>query len=339
MIKRIFWRAVHFLQRIFRETKRYPKVKKNFGVKVARATFKDGLFPPGKSENYIKTVEEYVDNFIEPVLDKYKKINVEKFLEKKSNQPKKFEKFPIWCCWWQGVDSMPELVRMCHKRLHDSIPTNIAEIHVITFQNISEYVQFPDHIMEKFQQKKITMTALSDVLRAELLSQYGGMWIDATVFLTDHIPDDFFTKRYFSQKMYDEVKCQREACKGRWCGFMMTMTRENVMYDYLRDAFYYWWKYNDDLIDYVLIDYLILSGYKNLSYIKEMIDQVPNNNEGVFDMYQVLNQPYTPELYEKLTKENCIHKLTYKMDLQKKTSDGQQTLYGYLLKEVFEEEN
>lgn len=332
-MNRTIGRAVHFLQRIQRETKRYPKVKKLFGVKVAKATFKDGLFPPGKSEAYIKTIEEYVDNFMEPVLKKYEQIDEQAFIQKKLEQPTPFQKMPVWCCWWQGEDSMPELVKMCNHRLQSIIPADRAEYHLITMDNLREYADFPPHIWEKYHAGKITMTNLSDMLRAELLSRYGGMWIDATVFLSDKIPEQFFTERFFSQKMFDMVKCQREACKGRWCGFMMAMTRENIIYDYLKEAFYYWWEHQEDIVDYVLIDYLILAAYKRLPYIRALIDQVPNNNEGVFAMYQVMNQPYTDELYEQLTKDTCIHKLTYKENNVKVTADGKQTLYGHLIQE------
>lgn len=27
----------------------------------------------------------------------------------------KSEKVPVWVCWWQGEESMPELVKMCFK--------------------------------------------------------------------------------------------------------------------------------------------------------------------------------------------------------------------------------
>ena len=66
-----------------------------------------------------------------------------------------------------------------------------------------------------------------------------------------------------------------------------------------------------------------------------MIDDVPDNNLDIFEMYQVLDKPYTTELYEHLIKRNIIHKLTYKIDLKKETADGQETLYAHLLREVY----
>ena len=88
------------------------------------------------------------------------------------------------------------------------------------------------------------------------------------------------------------------------------------------------------IIDYVLIDYLILVAYENLLPVKEMIDALPSNNVDIFDMYQVLNCPYSDELWSQLTATTVMHKLTYKMDLVKKTKDGQETLYQHMLKRV-----
>ena len=97
----------------------------------------------------------------------------------------------------------------------------------------------------------------------------------------------------------------------------------------------YEWRKYDDIVDYVLIDYLILLGYKNFQQIRELIDDVPDNNQDIFEMYQVLDKPYSKELYERLTRQNIIHKLTYKIDLKKETADGQETLYAHLLREVY----
>ena len=179
------------------------------------------------------------------------------------------------------------------------------------------------------------MTTLSDILRFCLLSEYGGFWMDATVFFTGEFPKEFLKKPFYSQKMYDPVVCQREACKGRWCGFFMTGYAHNPIFEFGRDAFFEWWRKYDDIVDYVLIDYLILLGYKNFKQIRELIDDVPDNNLDIFEMYQVLDKPYTTELYERLTKRNIIHKLTYKIDLKKETANGQETLYAHLLREVY----
>lgn len=333
-IKRLFWRTVHFLQRMIREAKVFGRHRANFGWKIAAAEFMDGMIPPGKSAAYIQTIEQYVDAYVQPLVQTYQQEKKEAagIVSAENNMGKKI---PIWCCWWQGKEKMPELVRLCHDRLQQVIPEDKAELHLITLDNYESYAELPEHIMKKFEQGIITMTTLSDVLRFHLLCKYGGYWLDATVFFTGDIPQEYFTGQFFCQRMADPVKCRREACKGNWCGFSMAGSADHVIFRYMKDAFSMWWKDYDDIVDYVLIDYLLLSGYKYIPEITKTINSVPDNNEDIFEMYQVLNQPYSEELYERVTRKNVMHKLTYKMELHKETEDGQRTLYGYLMDMVY----
>lgn len=333
-MKRFLQRAHHLLERIVRESRAFPKRYKVFGWKVAKETFIDGLIPPGKSKKYISTIQEYVDTYLEDLLKEYQEKTTEQIEQVCDNN-----KVPVWCCWWQGVESMPELVKMCHTRLKQVIPADKAELHLVTLENYKSYVDIPKHILDKFDNGIITMTTMSDVLRFHLLERYGGYWLDSTVFFTDDIPEEYFSGKFYCQRMTESELTKREACKCNWCGFSMAGPRGSVVFKYMKDAFAKWWKDYDTIIDYVLIDYLLMSGYKHVPEISKVINQVPNNNEDIFEMYQVLNKPYSKELYEQLTKRNVMHKLTYKMDLKKATEDGQLTLYGYLLKMVYGAEN
>lgn len=333
-MKFFFLRIYHFLVRIIKACKEYSNRKKLFGSKVAKAAFKDSLVPPGKSPQYVATIQEYVDNELKPVIIKYNSIeeNQQQNLQTDNEESKII---PIWCCWWQGEESMPELVKMCNTRLKQVIPKDKAKLHIITFDNYKEYVDIPAHIVEKFEKGIVTMTTMSDVLRFCLLEKYGGYWLDATVFFTDEIPKEYFTRDFYCQKMTNRLDLSpREACKCNWCGFSMKGNKGNIVFRYMIDAFSHWWKNYDTIIDYVLIDYMLMSGYRHIPKITSVIDSVENNNEDIFEMYKSLNEAYSDELLQKFTKRNVMHKLTYKIDLKKVTDDGKLTLYGYLLKKV-----
>ena len=325
MIKRIFQRAYHLGERVVREGKVLPMRWRTFGARVALETFWDGLIPPGKSQRYIQTIEAAVDTVLGDLLAKYRDC------KDKSVKAGEGEKIPVWCCWWQGEEQMPELVRLCHARLKQVLPADKSELHLITLDNYKDYVDIPAHIIDKFERKIITMATMSDVLRFALLEKYGGYWLDATVFFTGEIPEEYFSGSFYCQRMVNNTELvRREACRGNWCGFSMAGPRGSVIFRYMCEAFSRWWAHYDTIIDYVLIDYLLWSGFKAVPAIHDTIDAVPDNNEDIFEMYQVLNQPCSPELMERLTKRNVMHKLTYKMDLAKVTPDGRQTLYGYL---------
>ena len=331
-IRRIFQRAYHLLERIVNEGKRLPGRWKVFGPRVALETFWDGLIPPGKAPRYIQTIENYVDSVLQPLTEEFRQ-------EKAAPVPPTGEKVPIWCCWWQGEEQMPELVRLCHARLKQVIPSDKAELHLITLGNYREYMEIPEHILDKFEKKIITMTTMSDVLRFALLEKYGGYWLDATVFFSGDIPEEYFSGNFYCQRMvHNRELVQREACRGNWCGFSIAGPKNSVVFRFMSRAFSLWWEKYDTIIDYVLIDYLLWSGFKSVPAIHAVIDSVPDNNEDIFEMYQVLNRPYSRELWDRLIQRNVMHKLTYKMDLQTRTAAGELTLYGWLRQQVLGEE-
>ena len=323
-MNRFFQRAVHLWERVRREGKVLPMRWRIFGPKIACLTFIDGLIPPGKHFWYIRAVSKYVDKFLRGLVNEYSNCIDESCIRPAD------EKTPVWCCWWQGEEQMPELVKLCHARLVDK-----AELHLITLDNYTQYVDLPEHILDKFNRGVITMTTMSDVLRFALLERYGGYWLDATVFFTGEIPEEYFSGKFFCQRMVSNTKyAVREACGCNWCGFSMAGPSGSIVFRFMKDAFSIWWEHFDTIIDYVLIDYMLLTGFQSVPAIHKVIDSVPDNNEDIFEMYQVLNQPYSEELYQRLTERNVMHKLTYKMDLRKQTEDGQMTMYGYLVKMV-----
>ncbi len=329
-MSRFFQRAYHLLERIIKELKSFPKRCKSYGFKVACVSFVDGLIPPGKSRRYIDTVGTWVDNYL--------KSTVEEFNKEYTYVPAQLgEPVTVWCCWWQGEEQMPDIVRMCHERLKRVLPNEKAKLQMITLENYKEFADIPEHIITKFESGLITMATMSDVLRFALLNKYGGYWLDATVFFTDNIPENYFSGEFFCQRMTNSPQAAREACRCSWCGFSMAGPKGNPVFAFMCKAFDAWYEKNDGIIDYVLIDYMLWTGYQFVPAIKQIIDTIPDNNEDIFEMYQVLNQPYSDELLAKLTKRNVMHKLTYKMDLQKTTKDGKMTLYGYLWNSVFGE--
>lgn len=338
-VRRFCQRAYHLWERIVREGKSLPGRWKAYGPKVALVSFWDGLIPPGKSRRYIDTVGAWVDQFLAPVVEEFQKATNCHIGTSPRLAMTEDEKITVWCCWWQGEVQMPELVQLCHTRLKQVIPREKAQLRLITKDNYRDFVEIPAHIIEKFEAGRITMATMSDVLRFALLEKYGGYWLDATLFFTGDIPAEYFSGNFYCQRMaHNTAYVAREACRGNWCGFSMAGPKGSPVFRFMSRAFDYWYRHNDSIIDYVLIDYMLWTGFQFLPAIHDVIDAVPDNNEDIFEMYQVLNQPYSLELLENLTQRNVMHKLTYKMDLQTCAEDGALTLYGWLRQWVLGEE-
>ena len=91
----------------------------------------------------------------------------------------------IWVCWFQGLENAPFIVKQCIASIKRH--AGGRKVVVITEQNLADYVTFPSFILRLREKGKISNAHYSDLLRLELLIKYGGIWIDATCYLTDSI--------------------------------------------------------------------------------------------------------------------------------------------------------
>ena len=59
-------------------------------------------------------------------------------------------KKPVWVCWWQGVEKMPDVVKACYNRVNEVFNTSISEVVLITAENFEKYISVPLYIIEKY---------------------------------------------------------------------------------------------------------------------------------------------------------------------------------------------
>lgn len=94
----------------------------------------------------------------------------------------------IWFMWLQGMDNMPLVVERCYNSWKKNNPT--WNLVFISAENISNYFSLDETIGKN--QKHITNQALSDIIRINLLNQYGGVWVDATCFCSKPLDNWLF---------------------------------------------------------------------------------------------------------------------------------------------------
>lgn len=326
MLKKI----LHLFQRFGGCCKVLPGNVREFGLKVASLQFWDVLIPTGKSKKYIETLSDYMIKELAPVTERY---NKGEYLPAQPQQ--KLDKIPVWVCWWQGEESMPPIVKACVAKMRSTLPVN-AQLHIVTWDNLPEYVELPANILDKYQRGLITKVHLTDILRYALVSAYGGAWIDSTVWLSDRIQDklpDYLQREYFTQRFPDWSHCPQEACRGKWCNFFFMGQKDCALFSYVYESLLHWWQHHDRLIDYVIVDYVIWSGYCGVPQIQKIIDRVPLGNEHIWSMAKYANEAYDGAEYQKLQELNDFFKLSYKMELNKATSDGKKTVYAHILEE------
>ena len=236
----------------------------------------------------------------------------------------------IWVCWWQGLEQAPPIVRTCI----ESIKKNAGKhkVIVLTDDNYRQYVQLPNWVEEKRKQGIITRTNYSDLLRLSLLAEHGGMWLDATFFCTESATlDSYFKESIWSIKRPDYGHAS-VAC-GYFAGYSLACNEASrFAFITIRDFFLNYWKYNDTMVDYLMVDYMIVLAQKYDSRIAELFETIKSNNPECDELVKVLNQPFDSEKWNDLKRKTSLFKLSWKQKYAEE-KEGKPTFYKYLVDE------
>ena len=219
------------------------------------------------------------------------------------------DSYAIWTLWWQGKDEVPEVVKACF----DSMNNNRGKHSLIILDknNFRDYIDFPEHVMKKFSMNAISITHLSELIREYLLSRYGGLWLDSTVFVAKEIPEEIFQMKYFTIKRPINTH-SRFISQGLWTSAVQASEKGNIMSNFIYDFLIEYLKNENCFIDYFLIDYVIKIALEELPECQKIFDEIPINNPNVMALHELLNSKWDEERYEQLKKDTYLFKLAWR---------------------------
>lgn len=304
-------RSMNFLNKLIKSSRRWSK-KTNF-------SFFNTLH---------KKLSAKKKRAIFDILDALNVVPVALDKESEDDQHDKF----VWVCWFQGIEQAPVLVKRCI----ESIQKNVTDARVIILdeENIKEFVSLPDYIIEKYQKGMISKAHYSDIVRCSLLSQYGGVWMDATVLLTKKIPDHLFHYG-FSSLRFNEGNTGEAISQGYWTAYFLASKKNDPFIGMVRDLFFRYWQKHDVLIEYFLIDYALLYCIEKYTDFKEKVDQQPVIGNKRFYIRQFINDPFDSSVVEKLNQDPIgIYKLSHKEHYCEKKGSIP-TLYSQIIDNSF----
>ena len=230
----------------------------------------------------------------------FEKIYNEETLHTSSNK--------IWFCWFQGIDKAPEIVKTCY----ESITKNIKdrEIVLITSENINKWIEFPDYIQEKIDSGIISKAHYSDLVRLELLTTYGGTWIDSTVLCTnENIPTYMLDSELF---MFQNLKPGKDGHAITISNWFITSKSNNKILCATKYLLYKYWKKNNKVNEYFIFHLffqIVIEKYP------ELWNQViPRNNSTPHILLLRFFETYNEDLFKAIKEETPFHKLSYKFD-------------------------
>lgn len=262
---------------------------------------------------------QYLIDSLNPILEQYKSDN---YLGEKN------ENSPIWVCWWTGLETAPALVEQCIASIYDNAGTH--QVHLITQDNYSEYITIPEYITQRITDGQMGLAHLADYIRVKLLATYGGLWLDATIFCSQKIPELCFELPVFTLK--GPVRKSMYISDYRWVTFCLGGWKGNLFYRFLVDAFETYWRNNLYAIDYLFFDYIIYTVYNMLPEVRKQFDSIPDNNIRRDDLQAAMNAALPAEQFKKIIKvDTSLYKLSWREKYSLKTFDGKQSIYHYFL--------
>lgn len=266
-----------------------------------------------------RTIEKFISDNFSSVLGKYKKCSI-------PNDYHIYIPNVIWVFWWQGISGMPPVIRVCYESIKRN--ANGRKVILIDQCNYISYVTLPEYILNKFQKGKISFTHFSDILRVALLKEYGGLWIDAAIFVTKPIP--YFKSLFYSPRL--SLDLQESPHMSQWVMGVMGTPAKMPLFLYMYDLLLAYWAKYDTVFSYLMFDYFIKYGYNHIYWIRNLISDRPIESPDLhFSRYNFAKK-VDNEILDKLLKENTFLSLTYRIHYPKYVDGNKETYYTALLK-------
>lgn len=237
----------------------------------------------------------------------------------------------IWQLWYQGEQNASNLIKMCFSSVEKQMSKQY-KIIILDENSIKDYLDFPPFVWQKIENKVFgakTITFFSDLLRVALLSTYGGVWIDASIFLSDKIPNELLEKNFFAFERSKQKPSQeklKQFCKSRYfsygyfnwnsdfkvkllSSFLISKANTQII-NALRDILMnYWQQENSAQNHYYFVFQVIFELLKDKGFIKSQDYNISDIECHLLQFHS--KDEFDENLYQDIKNQSFLHKLTH----------------------------
>lgn len=205
----------------------------------------------------------------------------------------------IWQYWDSGVENSPSLIKKCVQSVNNN-KGNLEHI-VINDRNIGEYIDIPEFI----KQKPINKTHFSDYLRTSLLYHHGGIWVDATVLVSQKIPDHILDADFFVFSRANDP-----FILSNW---FISAKKHNPIMGAVLNSLNRYYANMDVPYHYFIYHFIfeaVISIYPDL--YQKWVDKPFHSAYIPHIIQRNFDESYDSEFFNNLIQNSWLHKLTYK---------------------------
>lgn len=266
-----------------------------------------------------------IQQYLYPILDHVcqNSVKIENLNEQKEA--------PIWFCWFQGEERIPEIPHLCLASIRRNAGSH--PVIVLDQKNYVQYCTLPDIVVERYAAGQLKQAHFADILRINLLAQQGGLWLDATMLITAPLPDSVFNMPFFSIKTQPDGYYV-SAC--RWAVFCLAANKGNQLFLRLAKVFEEYLLHTDIFIDYFMFDQFIEMLSTQDEKIRAMINEIPFNNPDVHKLNVLLCKEFDTALFYKLCERTWAFKLNLRTYSTAQLNENPNNFYNRL-KSIYRE--
>jgi hypothetical protein len=234
----------------------------------------------------------------------------------------------IWSLWFQGWGDAPDLVKACQASwaLHNPDWT----INCLSGETLRNYLSSSSEFDELYN-KKLPLEALSDVIRNELLTKYGGIWADSTTYCLR--PLNEWIGFAVSSGFFAFNRPGPDRMLSTW--FLAATKDSYIPFEWLRRSYVYW-ENRIERDHYFWLHRIFAEAYDSDTKFRQNWDKTPKLSADGPHCFV----PYNEQLFQPVsdfhrliveTAQTPMLKLTHKLDHR---SGGQGTFYRWICERV-----
>lgn len=216
----------------------------------------------------------------------------------------------IWILWEQGIENAPKICQICIESIIKKNPD--WEVRVLDRKKVQQYINV-EFINQDFWNIQPVSTR-SDIIRCFLLKDYGGVWMDATLYCNEPISNWLFEQmngeEYFFVKYSEKLKCANWFLASQKNGYIINTIFDNyTSYFYKNLVAREYFQFHSEFKKLNKKDPIFVRCYNNIKslFLAENVrihffrEQIKNNNFNKNDIETTLKCP--------------LYKISYKYNL------------------------
>lgn len=241
----------------------------------------------------------------------------------------------VWQYWAQGIESSPEIIKICLKSVNSYFSRHGYKVIYLNNKNIYEYLDINPLFFKKASANKngFSITALSDLIRLGLLYNYGGIWCDATVFISGNpyylIENNrVLFERDNQVKFKERLKYAIDSnyfrwgkdVRVNWLSSIIKTPKHDILMHLLWDILNEYWN-NENTYEHYFLCHILFDEIKNRGEIPNYSYLSISDTEPHALQFAIAKNTQVG-VAKKIMKEIPIHKLTYKFPPQKSDQEN-----------------